>query len=222
MAAPRASKRPRRRGLASQKERRAGEDLVRRSTLGCARWMARRGLCESEVARELGVARTTLSQWRDARGRVGRRHPRARGRQPEHASKDQRQAILTMLSREGTGVPIAWLSEQAPGVARRELEELRARVAYACRRRRWASFCELTWTRVGPARHSPRPHSPPSVDDGMRPMLYWCCDVESVPLMGLVPLESEHGPSLFLSEMQKAYQQAWRATTPSVEAELTV
>jgi len=131
-----------------QKERRAREVLVRRSAVVCCRWMRRRGLTDSAAAGVLGVARSTLSSWQESWS-VRPHRLKARGRNAQHACRAERREVLVALSSEGPGAPIWRLREGAPKAARRELEELRARVAYACRRRKWDSFLELEWRRPG-------------------------------------------------------------------------
>lgn len=121
---------------------------MRRSAVGCARWMQQRGLSVEGAGELLGLSRPTLLGWSQSWRNLDR-GLRARGRPARHAQPPERREVLALLTREGTGAPISWLQAQAPLVARRELEELRARVAYARRRRGWASFRELTWTTPG-------------------------------------------------------------------------
>lgn len=136
---------------------------MRRSAIGAARWMQRRGLSEGEVARALGVARTTLHSWMDGWQAVDR-EVCARGRPPHRASPLQRTQALAVLSREGPTTSILQLLESAPEVARRELEELRARVARVCRRRNQDSFLELTWLRPGAVWAGDFSHAPCLID----------------------------------------------------------
>jgi hypothetical protein len=56
-----------------------------------------------------------------------------------------RKAVLAVLRSEGAGTPIRLLSAAVPSLARRELEDLRSRVARATRKRRWSCFGELEW-----------------------------------------------------------------------------
>lgn len=105
-------------------------------------------MSEVGAAALLGIGRTTLWSWRDQWLR-GRRRSGPRGRRTQRATTDQRKAVLSVLRDEGPGVPIAQLRGAVPGVARRELEDLKARVARAGRRRRWWSFGELEWREPG-------------------------------------------------------------------------
>ena len=95
----------------------------------------------------MGVARTTLPSWgdRDLSGTC----VRARGRRARHAGCAERGEILALLESEGTGLGIPELQRRFSGVARRELEELRARRAYALRRRGQSSLFSLAWASPG-------------------------------------------------------------------------
>lgn len=67
----------------------------------------------------------------------------------QRATAEQRETVLSVLREEGPGASIAQLRRAVPGVARRELEDLKSRVARAGRRRRWWSFGELEWRGAG-------------------------------------------------------------------------
>ncbi|MCP3918744.1 MAG: transposase family protein [bacterium] len=103
-------------------------------------------MTQQEVSRRIGVARTTVRSWvqRD-QGAA----PTPRGRRPRHADRAERSAVLGALEQEGTGIGIPELQRLFPEIARRELEELRARRSYCLRRRRRWSMHALRWTTPG-------------------------------------------------------------------------
>lgn len=136
---------------------------MRRSAIACARWMRRAGLGGEQAARVLGVARPTLASWMSSWRQTDRRLC-ARGRPCQRATSVERAAVLEVLSREGPATSIAQLMESVPHVARRELEDLRARVARVCRRRRRESFLELTWLRAGAVWAGDFSHAPCLID----------------------------------------------------------
>jgi transposase InsO family protein len=76
----------------------------------------------------------------------------------------QRAEVLKALSHGGPATSIAQLMESVPHVARRELEDLRARVARVCRRRRRESFLELVWLRPGAVWAGDFSHAPCLID----------------------------------------------------------
>jgi len=120
---------------------------VRRSVVQCARALEERGTSQSRATERLGVARTTLRAWSGLDLSGARLRPR--GRRPVHAERATRDEILAVLDSEGTGLGIPELQRRFPGVARRELEELRARRAYVLRRRGGSGLLSLTWTSPG-------------------------------------------------------------------------
>jgi len=120
---------------------------VRRSALECAESLAERTDSEREVATRMGVSRTTLRAWSEHD--LSGARPRPRGRPPQRAERPVRREILGVLDAEGTGLGIPELQRRFPSIARRELEELRARRAYVLRRRGSSGLHTLTWTRPG-------------------------------------------------------------------------
>lgn len=109
------------------------------------------------------MARSTLSSWLGWWQEVDR-GACARGRPCQRATCVQRTQVLEALSRGGPATSIAQLMERVPQVARRELEDLRARVARVCRRRSQASFLELTWLRPGAVWAGDFSHAPCLID----------------------------------------------------------
>lgn len=111
--------------------------------------MEQRGWPLAVLAERVGVSRTTLAGWAE---RWSKRHSAitARGRPPERPPRAVRNEVIETLRSEGTGVGIPELLGRFPGVARRELEELRARYAYCARRRGDGEVLyRLEWTRPG-------------------------------------------------------------------------
>ncbi len=115
---------------------------MRRSAIECVQQIEERGLTQQEVSQRIGVARTTVRSWTQ---RDQGAPPTPRGRRPRHADRAQRSAILGTLEQEGTGIGIPELQRLFPEIARRELEELRARRSYCLRRRRRWSMHALRW-----------------------------------------------------------------------------
>ncbi len=130
--------------------------------MGCVHRIEAQGTTEQEAALLVGVARTTLRSWSE-RDRGGAA-PRPRGRRPRHADRAQRGAILETLEREGTGIGIPELQRLFPEIARRELEELRARRSYCLRRRGRSSLHSLTWTAPGSVWAADFTNTPCTVD----------------------------------------------------------
>lgn len=110
--------------------------------------MTRRGRSVAALAGRLGVARTTVHEWIE-RWERDRGAVRVRGRPVQVAVASTRREVIGALAAEGIGVGVPALRTRFPDVARRELEELKARWAYALRRRRREVLCRLEWTRPG-------------------------------------------------------------------------
>ncbi|MCP3917311.1 MAG: transposase family protein, partial [bacterium] len=138
---------------------------MRRSAIECVQRIEERGLSQKDASGRIGVARTTVGSWME---REPNAPPTPRGRRPRHADRAQRSAVLGTLEQEGTGIGIPELERLFPEIARRELEELRARRSYCLRRRGRSSMYALRWPVPGAVWAADFTNTPCQVDGEVR------------------------------------------------------
>lgn len=129
-----------------QEGRRGAEHQVRKHVLALLR--ASGGVSVAEVAREVGVAASTLASWQEGR-RSGLRAPRRRGRRPCVATREQILTLLALVALAGRRLGHRSVELFVPGMPRREVCGWLRRW-----RKDWAKTHELglmvlTWTRPG-------------------------------------------------------------------------
>lgn len=174
-----------------QRRRRDAEQQMRASALAYRRWAMRRGMRPEEVASRMGLSQRTLSQWAAA-WRAERLAALPRGRRMKRATLEARQRILGVLAYAGPGTSIPLLQELFPEVARRELEDFRARYRRAWRKRRTLLAHVLTWTRAG-AVWAMDFAEPPLPVEGAYPRLLAVRDLGSGQALAALPVPQETG-----------------------------
>ena len=138
----------RRRGLGAQLERRQAERGVRQGAVACAAWAGRLEISRAEVSRRLGMRERTLTDWVKAWGK-DRMQIKALGRKAERMDRETRETLIAIFQLLGPGIGVPLLQMIFPDMARRELEEMAARVKRVWRKKGWALIHVLRWTQPG-------------------------------------------------------------------------
>lgn len=141
---------PRRRGLPGQWPRRHRERLARREVVETRARLHERGLSLGAFSVALGCSDRLIRRWaeRNADPFDGL-SPVALGRPTKRGTADERDLVLAILGVLGPFTPIASLRTLVPGLARREVEELRWRYRRHMRLAGHATAQVLTWHRPG-------------------------------------------------------------------------
>jgi transcriptional regulator with XRE-family HTH domain len=103
------------------------------------------GVSQGEIARRLGMREQTLSDWAKAWGK-DRMQIKALGRKAERMDRETRETLIAIFQLMGPGVGVPLLQLIFPDVARRELEEMVARVRRIWSKKGWALIHVLRWT----------------------------------------------------------------------------
>jgi transposase InsO family protein len=134
--------------LGAQLERRDAEREVRKGAVACARWAEQLEISLAEVARGLAIRERTLAGW-VTQWKTDRMPVKALGRPAERMDRETRETLIAVFQLMGPGVGVPLLQTIFPDVARRELEEMVARVRKIWRRKGWMLIHVLRWTRPG-------------------------------------------------------------------------
>ena len=138
----------RRRGFGMQLARREAEREIRKAVVACASWSGRLGFPRAEVARRLGLQERTVTKWVKSWG-TDRMKIKALGRSAERMDREKRDTLIAIFQLLGPGIGVPLLQEIFPEVARRELEEMVARVRRVWRKKGWMLIHVLRWTQPG-------------------------------------------------------------------------
>ncbi|MCO5164771.1 MAG: DDE-type integrase/transposase/recombinase [Planctomycetes bacterium] len=145
--APRAR---RRRGLPGQWSRRQREHLARRAVVEARDQLNACGLSLSRFCESLGRSERTLRRWAERHADpFDRLTPVALGRPPKRGTALERNLVVAALGELGPFTPVASLRQLAPGLARREVEELCWRHRVHMRVAGHATAQTLAWHRPG-------------------------------------------------------------------------
>lgn len=136
------------RGPRHHRRRRRAERSVRRSAVVFLRWVDRRGVSCAEAARALGLAASTLRDWREhwSRDQLALHD---RGRPVEPLDGWLRGSILSLFDLMGPQLGLPTLQSLFPDVPRAALEDLQRRYRHAFRWRKRFVVHALRWTRPG-------------------------------------------------------------------------
>jgi transposase InsO family protein len=141
-------KRPtrRRRGLAGQRPQRELEQQARLEVVEARARLNACGMSLSDIDEALGRPARTIRSWAELREDD---RPCAIGRPPKRGTATERDAVLAVLAELGPFASVAMLRQVSPGLARREVEELRWRFRAHMRVAGHATAQVLTWHRPG-------------------------------------------------------------------------
>lgn len=138
----------RRRGFGAQLAKRRAEREIRKAVVACASWSGRLGFPRAEVARRLGMRERTVTTWVKQWG-TNRMKIKALGRSADRMDRESRDTLIAIFQLLGPGIGVPLLQTIFPGVARRELEEMVARVRRVWRKKGWMLIHVLRWTQPG-------------------------------------------------------------------------
>jgi transposase InsO family protein len=164
---------------------------VRKGAVASAVWAARMGVSQGEIARRLGMREQTLSDWAKAWGK-DRMQIKALGRKAERMDRETRETLIAIFQLMGPGVGVPLLQMIFPDVARRELEEMVARVRRIWSKKGWALIHVLRWTQAGFV-WAMDFTDPPTPVDGIYPRILVVRDLGSGEMLLSLPAENMKG-----------------------------
>jgi transposase InsO family protein len=202
---------PSKRGWPSQRDRREAERHWRRRAVAFDRWAHRRGLTHHDVAKHLGVPRSTLAHW-ERRWRKDHLAEKPRGRACHRGDVAARNAAIHLMTFAGPRTGLPTLRAACPMLARGELQNLQRRFRRLWRRNHHRLLHVLHWHRPG-AVWAMDHTEPPCTIDNRWPHILAVRDLASRMQLGWMPVASEgaqetclaleslfrqHGPPLVL------------------------
>jgi hypothetical protein len=141
-------RRPKRRGIVGQRERRDAERTVRSMAVTLLRWTLRSGGKLVDVARRLFMSPHTLREWWE-RWKDGKMEVKAVGRKAETGERWQRDLVLNLLYALGPGVGVPTLKHFLPELGWDQLREMKERYLRAYKRGQKTLIHTLKWLEPG-------------------------------------------------------------------------
>lgn len=182
-------RRPKRRGIVGQRERRVNERTVRVVVLALLRWALARGKTLREAAERLLMSPRTLKawlkRWVDDRMKV-----KAVGRKPDRGERWHRDLAFALFDLLGPGTGIPTFRCLLPEMSRGELEEIKERYVRIYKSKNKVTYRMLRWTRPGAIWAMDHTWAPMPVD-GVFDLLLLVRDLASREILSSLPVETD-------------------------------
>ena len=182
-------RRPKRRGIVGQRERRENERAVRVMVLAVARWALAHGKTLEEAAQKLFMSPRTLKEWLKSWAK-DKMEVKAVGRKPDRGAGWQRDLAFALFDLLGPGTGIPTFRALLPEMSRGELEEIKERYVRIYKSKNKVTYRMLRWTRPGAIWAMDHTWAPMPVD-GVFDLLLLVRDLASREILSSLPVETD-------------------------------